>query len=171
MSGRNSIAAYLMLIALAVLGAWLNGQFQDDVTDASLLRLMAGLVIMVGALIGIVLLIRRGLRPMGQRELAAWGVVRSGGRRSYLRAAILRGLVFGLFCISWPLARDLRRGESLAPVIDSLWVYVAVFLVGVFAAVYAAVRTWDAREKDYEASGGSAARPNDGPHPNADTQR
>ena len=165
MSRSNSVAAYLLLIALVFLGAWLNGQFTDDVDDVSFLRLASGLVIMVGALIGIVLLIRRDLRPMNQRELAAWEAIREKGKRSYLRSAIIRGTGFGLIGISWPLARDLWKAKSLAPVIDSLWIYIAVFLTFVFAAFYAAVRSWDANEKDYEALAESAAQHNNGMHP------
>ena len=151
MSRRNSVVAYLLLIALVVFGAWLNGQFMDDVSGLSFLRLILGLIIVVGALIGIVLLIRRDMRPMNQRELAVWEIIREKGKRNYLRDAIVNGIIFGLISISWLLISDLWKAKSFASLIDSLWIYVVLFLTCVLAVYYAAVRTWDANEKDYEA--------------------
>ena len=168
MSRRNSVFAYLFLIGLAIFGAWLNGQFTGSVESLSFLRLFSGLVIMIGALVGIVLLIRRGLRPMDKRELAVWGVVRGRGKRSYIRSAALKGVLFGLVSISWPIINDLRKARLTS---DSLLVCVALFLTCVFGMCYAAIRIWDANEKAYEVLAPPVPQHNNGvrptPHPEA----
>lgn len=157
---RHSVIVYLLLLALVIFGAWLNGQFIDDVSEVSFLRLISGLIIMMGALIGIILLIRHDMRPMDQRVLTVWGVIRAKGRRNYLRGAVVRGVIFGLVLFLWPLISHLWKAESFASVADSLWVYVALYLTCVFGVYYAAVRTWDANEKAYEALFQSKARHN-----------
>jgi TRAP-type C4-dicarboxylate transport system permease small subunit len=147
---KYSGLAYLLLIALGVFGAWLNGWFMDSVDDLSFLRLISGFIILIGAMAGIVLLIRHNMRPMNQWEIVAWESVRKRGKRSYLRNAIVRGFLLGSISISYPVLSDYWKAKSFSLILDSLWIYVALFLVVVFGAYYAAIRTWNANEKDYE---------------------
>jgi hypothetical protein len=162
MSRRNSIFGYFILIALAVFGAWLNGQFTNSVENYSFLRLFLGLLIMVGALIGIVLLIRHNMRPMSQAEKAGWEIIRKGGKRSFIRSSLVRGFFLGLISISWPLFSDLWHGNSIA---NDLWIFVALILVVTFGSYYAAMRIWDANEYDYKSSVQSEAQPNNSFNP------
>ena len=172
MTRRNSILAYMILIALGILGAWLVGMFEGeepagDISGLEVLLSLVGFFIFLGALIGIVLVIRQNMRPMSQKEIAGWEIIRKRGKRSYIRNAIVKGILFGLLGISWPVMSDFWKVKSFSLIRDSIWIYVALFLVCVFAVFYAAIRTWDANERDYEALATSQPQHNNGMHPTA----
>lgn len=165
MSRRNTALAFASLIASAILGAWLTGMFEgekkaEDISGLTLLLGVLGFFIFLGSLIGILLLIRQNLRPMSQREMLAWETIREKGKRSYIRNAIVRGFILGLISITWPLISDYWKVKSFGSIINSLWIHVALFLVVIFASYYAAIRTWDANEKDYEVLIQSTPQPN-----------
>jgi hypothetical protein len=147
---KYSGLAYLLLIALGVLGAWLNGWFMDSVDNLSSLRLISGFIILIGSMAGIILLIRHNMRPMNQREIVVWEIIRKRGKHNYIRNAIIRGLLLGLISISYPVLSDYWKTKSFNLILDSLWLYVALFLIVIFGMYYAAIRTWNANEKDYE---------------------
>jgi TRAP-type C4-dicarboxylate transport system permease small subunit len=170
MTRRCSILAYVILIALGILGAWLIGMFEgetpaEDISGLDMLLSFVGFFIFLGALIGVVLVIRQNMRPMGQGEIAGWGIIRKRGKRSYTRNAIVKGMLFGLIGISWPVVSDFPKVKSFSLILDSIWIYGALFLVCVFAAFYAAVRMWDANERDYEAIAPPQPPPNNGMQP------
>ena len=170
MTRRNSILAYMILIAFGILGAWLVGMFEGeepakDISGLDMLLSFAGFFIFLGALIGIVLVIRQNMRPMSQKEIVGWEIIRKRGKRSYIRNAIVKGILFGLIGISWPVMSDFFKTKSFSLILDSIWIYVALFLTCVFAAFYAAVRIWDANERDYETLAQSKSQHNNGMHP------
>jgi hypothetical protein len=155
MSRRKSIIAYAALIALGLLGAHLVGMFESekvtsDISGLALLSALLGFLLLVSALIGIVLIIRQNIRPMSEKEILEWEIVRAAGKRSYIRRAVLKGLLFGTLAISWPIISDYWKVKSVSLIIDSLLLYTALLLTCVFGAYYAAIRTWDANERDFE---------------------
>ncbi len=170
MTRRNSILVYVILIALGILGAWLVGLFEgekpaEEISGLDMLLSLAGFFIFLGALIGVVLVIRQNMRPMSQEEIAGWEIIRRRGKRSYIRNAIVKGVLFGLIGITGPVMSDFWEVKSFSLVMDSVWIYIALFLVCVFAAFYAAIRTWDANEREYEALAPPRPQHNNGMHP------
>lgn len=151
MPAKNRWVLYLLVLALGILGAWLNGWFADNVEELSALRVISGLLVVLGAVVGFVLLLRVDLRQTNPGRMAAWAVVRQHGKRSYIRSAIRRGFWLGATGLIFSLAIDYWRAGSFRVALDSLWIYVALFLVVIFASYYAAIRMWDAKERDYEA--------------------
>src|SRR5215212_9004948 len=119
MTRRNSILAYMTLIALGVLGAVLIGLFEGeeptgDISGLDMLLSFVGFFIFLGALIGIVLVIRQNMRPMSQEEIVGWEIIRKRGKRSYIRNAIVRGILFGLIGVSWPVMSDFFKTKSFS---------------------------------------------------------
>jgi TRAP-type C4-dicarboxylate transport system permease small subunit len=170
MSRRNSVLAYVILIAFGILGAWLIGMFEgekpaENISGLDMLLSFVGFFIFLGALIGIVLVIRQNMRPMSRKEIAGWEIIRRRGKRSYIRNAIVKGILFGLIGISWPVISDFWKVKSFSLIMASIWIYAALFLVCVFAAFYAALRIWDGNEKAYEALIQSKPQHNNGMHP------
>jgi hypothetical protein len=152
---KYSLAIYATLIILGLIGAWLTGLFEGsehvyDVSGKELLGAFLGFFLFVGALIGIALLVRRKTTPLTQEQLSQWERIRMRGRGAYIGAAIVKGLLAGFLALSWPLISDYRKTGSMSLIIDSLWLYVALFLTCVFGMYYAAIRTWNANEKEYE---------------------
>lgn len=153
---RKSIIVYVALVAGALLGARLVGLFEGEspareISGLEMLTALFGFLLFVGALIGIVLMIRQNQRPMNEREMFEWEMLRREGRGNYIRRAILKGVLFGLLTITWPLISDYLSARSFGPMVDSLWIYVALFLTCVLGAYYFAVRIWNTNERDFEA--------------------
>jgi len=156
MSRRKSIIVYAALVAGALLGARLVGLFEGEspgreISGLEMLTALFGFLLFLGALIGIVLMIRQNMRPMNEREIFEWEILRRKGRGAYIRQAILKGVLFGLLAISWPVISDYLKERSFDLMVDSLWIYVALFLTCVLGAYYAAIRIWDANERHFEA--------------------
>ena len=152
---KYSLAIYATLIILGLIGAWLTGLFggserAHDVSGKELLGAFLGFFLFVGALIGIAFLVRRKTTPLNQEQLSQWKRIRMRGRGAYIGTAIVKGLLAGFLALSWPLISDYRKTGSMSLIIDSLWLYVALFLTCVFGMYYAAIRTWSSNEKEYE---------------------
>ncbi len=86
MSRGRSIIVYGVLTGVGILGANLVGFFEEDspahdVSGLELLWALAGFLLLVGALIGIVLVIRSNMRPMSERDIFEWRLLRQRGRR------------------------------------------------------------------------------------------
>src|SRR5437660_220720 len=129
---KQSIAGYATLLILSFVGAWLTGLFENsdrlkEVSGGELLAAFLGFFILVGALLGIVLLIRRDLTPLTEDQVSEWEHVRRRGRSPYVRAAIIKGFIIGLFALSWPFISDYWKTRSLSLILDSAWIYTAVF--------------------------------------------
>ncbi|HEV2827905.1 MAG TPA: hypothetical protein VGW76_09915 [Pyrinomonadaceae bacterium] len=156
MSREKSMIVYVVLTGVGILGAQLVGLFEEDspghtVSGLELIWALAGFFLFVGALIGIVLVIRRNMRPMSERDILEWKLLRQRGRWIYIRNAALKGIFFGLLAIAWPLTSDYLKVRSFARVMESPWLYAALFLTCVFGAFYAGLKTWDANERDFKA--------------------
>ena len=152
---RSSAISYIALVVLGLIGAWLTGLFErtnraHEVSGGELFAAFVGFFIFLGALLGIVLLIRRNIRPWTDEHLSQWESIRKRGRSAYIREAIIKGLVVALLALSWPLITDYWKTRSLSLILDSAWIYTALFLTCVFGMYYAALRTWSANEKHYE---------------------
>lgn len=165
MSKQNSETAFIVLIVLGVIGAWLAGSFErapgtKDISDASLLLKVCGCLIFLGSFIGIVYLIRNSKRPLSHGEWVQWAAIREQGKHRYLRKAILKGCGMGFIIVSWSLIDDYWKAKSISSRADSLWISAVLFLTIVFAAFYAATRTWNASESDYETMKGSTQQHN-----------
>ena len=141
---------YLLMLAFGIFGAWLNGWFVDSVDELSFPRLISGLLVLFGAMVGFALLLREDIRQTNQGQMAAWAVDRQRGKRSYVRSAIGRGLCLGATFFIFHVAIDYWRSGSFRLALDLFWIYIALFLVVVFASYYAAIRSWGAKERDYE---------------------
>ena len=148
MSRSTSALAYIILAASALLGSWLMGLFESEqaakeVSRADLLRSLFGFFLLVGSLIGGVLVTRRNMREMSRDELAVWELIRQTGRRTYVRAAVVRGCVLGSITASLIALYQLkdRRLEGK----DAI-AFVILFLIYALGTYYMAVKTWAANE-------------------------
>ncbi len=156
MSKMNSIVAFAIFVSLGFFGAWLVGLFETtnpsaNVSGWELLLAFLGFLILVAALIGIVLLIRRNIQHGTEKDMAEWKSIRKQGKRRYFRAAIVKGVFLGLVFLL-PLIAYYQKANSFGPSINRLWIYAALFLASVLASYFAALRTWNANERDYEAA-------------------
>jgi len=150
------VLAFVSLIASGIVGAWLTGLFDEEqpahyISASELWLAFFGFLIFIGSVFGILFLIRQNMRSMNQKELIAWEIVRKNGKRTYIRNGILRGFILALLSTFWWLLSDYWKAKSFSLIFNSLWIYVTMFLVLNFAAYYAAIRTWDANERDYQA--------------------
>ena len=168
---RRSPVTYVIAIAVGVVGAYLCGIFErtnqvEVVSGTALVVAFFGFVILVGAVIQLILLARRNIQPMTEKDLYQWQLVRNGGRSRYVSNAILKGVVLGLLAISWPLIEDYWKG-SFFLLKQSAWIYVVLFLACSLAAYFAAVRIWNANERYYN----SVSPANHGVHNSTRSQR
>ena len=152
MPAKNRWVLYLLVLAFGILGIWLNGWIADSVDEFSSLRLLSGLLVVFGAIVGFGFLLREDLRQTNPGRMAAWAVVRQRGKRTYIRSAISRGFSLSATVFIFRIASDYWKTGSFRVTLVSFWIYVAVFLVIIFASYYAAIRMWDAKERDYEVS-------------------
>lgn len=156
MSKMNSIVAFAILVSLGLFGAWLVGLFETtspsaNVSGGDLLVAVFGFLILVAALIGIVLLIRRYLQHNPERDMTEWKTIRKQGKQRYIRAAIVKGIFLGLVFLL-PLIAYYPKINSFGPGLNRFWIYATLFFAAIFGSYLAAVRTWKANERDYEAS-------------------
>jgi hypothetical protein len=152
---KHSSATYATLIILGIIGAWLTGLFGDtdqvhDITGKELLGALLGFGLFVGALIGIALLVRRKTTALSPEQLSEWDRIRARGRGRYIRAAVVKGLLAGVLALSWPFMSDYQKTGSMRLIIDSWWIYLVLFLTCILAMYYAAIRTWNGNEKEYQ---------------------
>jgi len=152
MLAKNRWVLYLLVLAFGILGIWLNGWFADSVDELSSLRLISGLLVVFGASVGFALLLRDDLRQTSQGRMAAWAVVRQRGKRTYIRSAISRGFWLSVPVFIFQIAIDYWKTGTFRVALDLFWIYVALFLTIIFSSYYAAIRMWDANERDYEVS-------------------
>lgn len=156
MSKMNSVVAFAIFILLGFFGAWLVGFFETtnpsaNVSGWDLLVAFLGFLILVSALIGIVLLIRRNIPHNTEKDMTEWKSIRKQGKQRYIRAAIVKGVFLGLVFLL-PLIAYYPRANSFGPSLNRFWIYAALFLASVFGSYCAALRTWNANERDYEAA-------------------
>ena len=153
MSRGKSIIVYVILAVFAILAAQLLGLFEVDnpakeVSGLELLSALVGFLLLLTALIGTILLIRHNMRPMSTGDISEWETLRRHGKRAFVRNALLKGIAFGLLAVSWPLISEYSRAKSFGPMVHSLWMYLALVLTCVFGASYAAIRIWNANERE-----------------------
>ncbi len=155
MAARMSIVAYVFFAILGVFGAHLAGLFEEadltgETTGAELLRAVLGFFLLLGSLVGLLFVFLQKRRPMTLTDISRWEVVKEKGKRAYVRSAMLKGMLLGFVAIAWPLIGDLKA-RALDHIVDSLWMYIAIVLICVVASCYAAMRSWNANERGYEA--------------------
>jgi hypothetical protein len=148
MSRRYFILTYWLLMALVYLGIWLGGIFKSNTDDLSTLRVASGYFLIMAASIGLIVLIYRNIRPMGQRGIVAWEITRKRGKRTYILNAILKGFLLGVMGSLISIAGNFWHSSSIS---ESLSIAAGITVVIIIGMCYAAIRTWDANEKDYKA--------------------
>ena len=154
---KHSAVIYVILIVVGLIGAWLTGLFEGaadrahEVSRGELLAAFLGFFLFVGALLGIVLLIRRSMTPLTQEQLSQWERIRARGRAAYIGVEVVKGFIAGFLALTWPLISDYRKTGSLISIAASLWIYIPLFLTCVFVMYYGAIRTWNLNEKEYKA--------------------
>lgn len=140
------------MIAVGFLGAQLIGLFEGDdgapVTPEAFLMALVGFILLLVAVLGLFVVIGRRTRPMSQNELLEWRNLRKEGRGKFINQALLKGVFLGIVAISWPVYSDYSQVNGFHSVINSFWIYAAVFIICIFAAYYAAVKIWAANERD-----------------------
>jgi hypothetical protein len=152
----NSIIGFAVFVSLGFFGAWLVGIFEttnpsENVSGRDLLVAFLGFLNLVAALIGIVLLIRRYLRHSTEGDMTEWKTIRKQGKERYIRAAIVKGILLGLVFLL-PLIAYYPKVNSFGPGLNRFWIYAALVVASVFSFYLAALRTWNAKERDYKAS-------------------
>ncbi len=153
---RKSIVIYSGLVIAGVLGAWLAGLFEPatpsaEISGGELLLAFLGFFLLVGALIGVVLVFRKSMQSRNKLDMSDWEVVREKGKGAYIKSALLKGVLLGLVAITWPVLSDYWKGDLINQTLNSLGIYIAIVLICVLGAYYAAIRTWDANERSYKA--------------------
>ena len=153
MSRGKSVIVYMILAVFPILGAQLLRLFEVDspakeVSSLELLSALLGFLLLLTALIGTILLIRHNMRPMSRGDISEWEIVRRQGKRAFVRNALLKGIAFGLLAVSWPLVSEYSRAKSFGPMVHSFWMYLALIMTCVVGASYAAIRIWNANERE-----------------------
>jgi Na+/melibiose symporter-like transporter len=160
MTQQGRILTYIPLTASAFLGAWLIGligkEEQGDLSGFQMLMSFLGFFIFVAALVGIIYLIGQQRRSPSQRETTAWEILRRKGRHIYIQRATLMGLLLGFVSSSLMLFFTTENRSFGA---QQLGILIFLVLIIGFACYYAAVRTWEANEKDYLAMSGQQPQP------------
>jgi len=116
-----------------------------------LLAAFLGFLILIAALIGLLLVIRHHMRPNSGKDMVEWGSIRKQGKQRYIRATMIKGILFALLAILWPLIAYYSKPKSYGSNLQSLWIFATLALAYIFGCYYTAVKTWNANETDYEA--------------------
>jgi hypothetical protein len=137
MSRDSSGLIQLLLVAVMSCGGWL--------ALGSGPRFLAGSILVLAALAGLVYFARRkNARPLDGREAEVWEGVRERGRRSYIRRAVIMGLIMGAGSSSVAV---FGRGGGVSFGARDIGLFVALVAIITFACYYAAVRIWDVNEQ------------------------
>jgi hypothetical protein len=160
MTKKKLTLSYLLLIALVIFGAWLTGQFIDYLESVPDLRILPGLIIPMGAVVGILLLIRDNRKPMNQGQRLNWASIRNQGKKKYIRGYVLIGLLVGLSNAVFSLIKDYWSGRPFDFSFNNLVFILALSAISIGGLFYAAIRMWDYNEWKYKNAPDPKPQPN-----------
>jgi preprotein translocase subunit SecG len=149
---RNTAIAYVFLVAIAIVGAWLVGMFEGEtdptkeITGLDLALSLFGFVIFCTAIVAGFVLFSRNRKPMTPVQGLAWERGRAKGKWSYIRAFIVRAGTTIVLTMLILILVDRSQGDRLT----NLKIY-AELTAGIIACIiYAAFRFWRYYESEYK---------------------
>ena len=140
MSGKKFALSFIPLLALGLVGFWLNFRNRDAV---------AGILLMFVAVVGLVVVFRRDLKTTEAEERAAWAKARALGRRKFVLRQVFVSLLILLAPLTATLCVAYFRGDSLGAEVGTLrWL---LWLAPLFAALVAVweLAWWNWQKKKY----------------------
>lgn len=144
MSEKNFALAYTPLMVLGFLGVWLGFQ-TDDPTD---FRFWFGFIMVLGAVLGLIVVFRRDLRPTKQEKSIEWKRIESKGKLRFVLIQVLLSEVGMLPLLATDLFEVYQRDMSRASLQALSWLLIIAILVAVFSCLWA-VMWWHSQERRY----------------------
>ena len=150
---KSLTLSYLLLITLVALGGWLwSGSFSnpDNTSGFTLLLMLAGFIITMGACARIVILINRDIPLMNDEQAIAWEQIRVKGKNQYIRGYVIRGLLMFVALCSYDLIKYYRTEVSQRSATVLFGVIATFLIILVIFPFFWGIRKWNFKEKDYE---------------------
>jgi hypothetical protein len=143
MSSAVVTTSYLTIVIIGVVGVWL-GSVAVDSTD---MRRWIGLAALIAAVVGMVVMYMRHVRPTQREKEIAWEQIRSRGKRQFvLRQVLVSQAVW--FPILFGAAYELYKTGSLTALsTPPRWWYVIAASNAVFSFVWS-LASWRRQEKN-----------------------
>jgi hypothetical protein len=142
MSRTTVATSYLTIVTLGLVGAWF-GSVAVDSTDV---RLWLGAVALIAAVVGMVVVYLRHVRPSERKKEIAWQQIRSRGKaRFVLRQLLVSQVVWfpTLFGAAYELYQTGSLTRASAP---PRWWYIIAAANGLFSVAWS-LTWWHRQEK------------------------
>ena len=142
MSRTTVATSYLTIVSLGLIGVWL-GSIAVNSTD---IRRWLGLVALTGAVVGMVVMYLRHVRPSEREKRTQWQLIRSRGKaRFVLRQLLVSQVVW--FPMLFGAAYELYKTGSLtASFVSSRWWYI-IAAANALCSVAWSLAWWRRQEK------------------------
>jgi hypothetical protein len=146
MSRTRFLIAFSLLVSLGLFGMWLGRQTRDSWDPTSLL----GLLLVAGAVVGLIVAFRRDLREPEEERRAEWERTQAKGRLRHVLIQVgLGAFVWGLFLLISLLVDVYRGGEYWGAALQYLGRHAALgALVAAICGLWALV-WWSRQERKY----------------------
>jgi uncharacterized Tic20 family protein len=152
-AAKTPVFATALLALLILCGVWLSGLIggdmeSDENLDLGVIRALLGLIMVLGATIGLFSIWGRKSAPCDDRQ-RAWKLVREKGKKHYIVAFTIRSAVLIIVSLALLIIFDYWSGTSVTTA------FVAMIVVGIGlipVLPYLASRIWDKNEVDFTRS-------------------
>jgi len=132
----------LFLMVLLLVGMWL--------ASSSGSTLLIGLLLSLGAVVGLVVLARReNSLPLDRDERAAWEIIRAKGKRHFVLRAVMKGFILGLIFLVYHLIHSRWTGEPFTAT-DGFLLIILFIILYIGSSYWAAIRAWSLNEERYK---------------------
>jgi hypothetical protein len=164
----RKVIIFLFSVMLLILGSWLTGTLDSnpeirDVSAYDLLRSFIGLLLVLGAVIGIGFVLIGGPRQLTPQERTGWAKVRLKGRFVFIRDFLVKIFPVIFASVSLPVLWDFSAGH---PVAQDIKIYAVIGIVLLGCAGFIANAIWNSNEIQLrlsESTNGDKELPKDKP--------
>jgi len=149
MSRKAFAIVYGCFVMLALLGAWLG--YPRTGSGSGDFRLLAGMVLILGAAVGLAIVFRRDLRTSPGEKQIEWRSIRAQGRARYVTVQILTSQLIWLPLVGGS-ALEIYRNRTWPAFTRPDWSWIALAAISAaFSFVYS--MTWWRRQERRFSSG------------------